>query len=548
LPTTPHQLLQQLQKQKTNRMKIKSVSSAVQSAFANLRGLIATFLTMAGVFLGLLSLGVFSATTTLAQAPGSSCAWSAGPVTPSVGVRSVGVYFPANGKFYLMGGRSSDSGGSDFTHPFEYDPTTNTWTTKASTYPDNMVNNMACGVLTDSGTPYIYCVGGSAAGGATATDRVFRYDPVTDTISVVAAPWPGAMGTILPGGFSVYNNNFYILGGFNINIGMVTDIWQFNPSTPAWTHKSAALPTGLGYIPTATIGNLIYTAGGSTWDGVTINDSNFSYVYDPVADTIGTIATIPRATAETRALNFNNQMLVMGGGRDTPNPSNEVDVYDPGSNTWSTSIPAFVTARRNFGTDTDGTSRIWLADGYAPSLPDNSMEILDCGAPTVNLISAASRLTHGHGAGTFDIDMPLTGPSGVEDRRSHSYNAVFNFDAPVTSGQVVVVGGTANVGAITFSGNSMIAQVGGVSAAEVVTLRVQNINGDGQQHGDVPFGFLTGDVNANRTVDRPDLRQIQTDQGQPVTATNFRDDLDLSGRVDIPDAHGVRANAGNSIP
>ena len=44
----------------------------------------------------------------------------------------VGVYFPANGKFYGMGGRSADTAGSDFTHPFEYDPATNSWTTKSS--------------------------------------------------------------------------------------------------------------------------------------------------------------------------------------------------------------------------------------------------------------------------------------------------------------------------------------------------------------------------------------------------------------------------------
>ena len=60
-----------------------------------------------------------------------------------------------------MGGRAADTAGSEFTHPFEYDPGTNSWTTKAATYPDNHVNNMACGVLADAGTPYIYCVGGS---------------------------------------------------------------------------------------------------------------------------------------------------------------------------------------------------------------------------------------------------------------------------------------------------------------------------------------------------------------------------------------------------
>ncbi len=165
----------------------------------------------------------------------------------------------------------------------------------------------------------------------------------------------------------------------------------------------------------------------------------------------------------------------------------------------------------------------------------------------LTLLSAASRLTHA-GAGTFDISMPLTGVSGVEDRSSPTYNAVFTFDGAVTSGQVLVLSGTATVGAISFIGNSMTAQLTGVTSAEVVTLRVQNINGDGQQHGDVPFGFLTADINGNRIVDRPDLQQLQADRGQPVTAANFRDDINLSGIVDRPDLQSVQTNRGHSIP
>jgi hypothetical protein len=166
---------------------------------------------------------------------------------------------------------------------------------------------------------------------------------------------------------------------------------------------------------------------------------------------------------------------------------------------------------------------------------------------SLNLVSAASRLTHGT-AGTFDIAMPLTGTSGVEDRTSSTYNAVFTFDAPVTSGEVTVLSGTATVGAISFSGNSMTAQLTGVTSAEVVTLHVQNINGDGLPHGDVPFGFLTADVNANRIVDRPDQQQINTDKNQPVTATNFRDDINLNGVVDRSDVQSVQTNRGHSIP
>ena len=142
----------------------------------------------------------------------------------------------------------------------------------------------------------------------------------------------------------------------------------------------------------------------------------------------------------------------------------------------------------------------------------------------INLVSAASRLTHGP-AGTFDVNMPLTGVSGVECRSATTYNAVFTFDAPVTSGQVTVIGGTATVGAITFSGNSMTAQLTGVTTAEIVTLHTQNINGDGQPHGDVPFGFLVADADASRVVDKPDQTLVQGQLNQPVTSANFREDL-----------------------
>ena len=155
--------------------------------------------------------GGVSPTPTPTATPG--CTWSPGPDLPSVGVRLAGVYFPANGKFYGMGGRASDAAGSEFTHPFEYDPGTNSWTTKGATYPDTHTNNMACGVLTDAGTPYIYCVGGSQVTVVGTFDRVFRYNPVTDVISAVAAPWPGGLAMVLPGGFTVFNNKLYTWAG-----------------------------------------------------------------------------------------------------------------------------------------------------------------------------------------------------------------------------------------------------------------------------------------------------------------------------------------------
>ena len=323
---------------------------------------------------------------------GGACAsgWSAGPDMPSTGVRMVGIFFYPN--FYAMGGRSMDGVGNDFAHPFEYSPTSNSWTIKSATYPDNQVNNMACGVLNDSGTDYIYCVGGSAGGQTTATARMFRYNPVTDVIESIAAPWPAdSDGITLPGGFAVLNNKLYILGGFRINTAMTNTIWEFTPGTNTWVLKNAVLPVSRGYIPTLAVYDfkvgtyLIYTGGGSDWDGTTLVDTNDSFRYDPVADSITTIASIPRATGETRAVLWEfpklpQEMLVMGGGRTPPNPSNEVDVYLPFANGWST-YNHFITARRNFAVDSDGgcgfsSGHMWLAGGYASDgTPLSSMEI-----------------------------------------------------------------------------------------------------------------------------------------------------------------------------
>src|SRR4029077_17086670 len=215
---------------------------------------------------------------------------------------------------------------------------------------------------------------------------VFTYDPVTDTPALLGSDdWPGdAAGTILPGGFTVANNKLYILGGFNINVASTNEIWEFDPNAAAgsrWTQK-VNTPEGVMYAPTCTIGGTIYVGGASDFQGGTVVDTTNSFSFDPAGNSIGTIAAIPRATGETRALSFNGQMYVMGGGRVAPNPSNEVDIYRPGTNTWTTGDP-FVNARRNFPTDTDGISRIWLAGGYdSTGIPVASMEIFCAAGPT----------------------------------------------------------------------------------------------------------------------------------------------------------------------
>src|SRR5204862_4674449 len=162
---------------------------------------------------------------------------------------------------------------------------------------------MACGLLTVSGTPQIYCVGGNAEGASTATARVFSYNPVSDTITNLSSVdnWPGdTAGNLLPGGFAVAGNKLYLIGGYRINIGNTAQTWQFDPTAAAGSRWLQRLnyPVPRGYIPAAAVGGLIYTCGGTTTpDGMNFFDTSESYKYDPVANTWAVIASIPRTVS-----------------------------------------------------------------------------------------------------------------------------------------------------------------------------------------------------------------------------------------------------------
>ena len=151
------------------------------------------------------------------------------------------------------------------------------------------------------------------------------------------------------------------------------------------------------------------------------------------------------------------------------------------------------------------------------------------------------------GAGNFDIDMPLTGTSGVEDRIASEYTAVLTYDVAVTSGEVRVSSGAAVVGAITCSGNEMRVTLSGVTDIQTIVLHTQNINNDGVPHDDVPFGFLAADVNGDRSVSAPDKAFIRANLGV-VTAANFRADVNCDGTIELTDGLLVRSHKRNFLP
>ena len=69
-------------------------------------------------------------------------------------------------------------------------------------------------------------------------------------------------------------------------------------------------------------------------------------------------------------------MLVMGGAN-PPNPSNEVNIYNPANNTSTVGspVPSFFTARRNFPTDNRWSTTIgWEADANYSDEHDGNLQ------------------------------------------------------------------------------------------------------------------------------------------------------------------------------
>ena len=293
--------------------------------------------------------------------------WANAPDLPLELARAAGIYFPANDRFYAMGGRMSENRGDDMTTPYEYNSATNRWAYKTAPFPDNQVSNMACGVLSVNEKPYIYCVGGIAAGTIHATPRVFRYDPIADRMETAGIDrWSEDAPDTLPGGFTVANNKLYIIGGLTIGNTASNRIWEFDPNRPAgsqWSKKAATLPAPLCFLPVTAIENEIYIAGGGAFEPCKLTETTDSYVYDPVADVLSPIAKIPRATAETQAVAVAGEMWVLGGGRTAPNPSAEVNIYNPETGKWRQG-PAMSSGQRSFAVASDGT-RVLLAGGYS---------------------------------------------------------------------------------------------------------------------------------------------------------------------------------------
>jgi hypothetical protein len=224
----------------------------------------------------------------------------------------------------------------------------------------------------------------------------------------------------------------------------------------------------------------------------------------------------------------------------------------------------YFVARLTFSISTEiplGTYTIFLdnrsvvGDGLMNDHPliANTVTINIVGTPqALSLLTAASRKIHG-AAGTFDINLPLTDPSGVECRNSGGdHTLVFTFNNMVVSGSATVTSGIGSVaGSPTFNSHTMTVELTGVADVQRIAVTLHGVTDDFAQvlpDTTVGVNMLIGDATTNRAVNAADVNRIKMQVGVPVTAANFLTDINANGAVTASDVAQAKVNSGHTLP
>ncbi len=189
------------------------------------------------------------------------------------------------------------------------------------------------------------------------------------------------------------------------------------------------------------------------------------------------------------------------------------------------------TANANF-TSSHGTGNLIVA-GSAPAL-----------------LSAESVKAQGS-AGTFGINLPLTGRPGIEDRIGGPTQLVLTFQNPIALGSNFSVSlNSGTLGTATVSGDTLTINLSGAMDGQTLVVGINNVQDAatgavGSYSLDV--GVLYGDVDGDGVVNSNDINIIRADSGQNVNSTDFQADLDCDGVINSNDINIARSLSGDTL-
>ena len=271
-----------------------------------------------------------------------------------------------NGKIYLFGGEVS--GGTQADKVERYDPVTNTWTILGGVMPSPASNICAAVIGTD-----IYIPGGYEAWSTYSNSLRIFHTSTTSWSVVTTDPMPAELSGM---GCTILNNKLYVVGGNTID-GAQASAYIYDPAAPAGSRWStiASLNTANANIGVVTISGKIYALGG-------LICPTCVEVYDPAdgAWHVVTSPKTPRDGAGVYAIGTN--LYVCGGGWSAYHDTCEsYDTNQGNSGTWKAHPSIMIDGRRTFGYTNIGpvmyaisgyrgtylqTAERWSFDSYLP--------------------------------------------------------------------------------------------------------------------------------------------------------------------------------------
>lgn len=251
-----------------------------------------------------------------------------------------------------------------------YDVATRTWSNNLPVRP--FVGNHHTAEVYNGKLYLLGGLGGSSSG------KVQIYDPATNKWSL-GANMPFAAGS---SSSAVINGEIYVAGGI-IGSSTTNQAAKYNPSTNTWT-VLAPMKQGLNHSASGTDGSKLYVFGGRDGANVVANGFDTVEIYDPATNTWkssldagSSLKPLPQGRGGTgKAAYLNGEFYVMGGetqngaGATSNNVYNRVDIYNPQTNTWRLGTP-MPTARHGISPVVYG-GEIWVAGGGLKSGYGNS--------------------------------------------------------------------------------------------------------------------------------------------------------------------------------
>lgn len=175
--------------------------------------------------------------------------------------------------------------------------------------------------------------------------------------------------------------------------------------------------------------------------------------------------------------------------------------------------------------------------------------------PAPALTGAVSHRSHG-AAGPFDIDLPVIGRSGIECRYggpTNDYTMIFSFSKDLTAvGDASVTSGTGSVSSSSIGphSNQYTVNLTGVTNAQYISVMLTGVVDSAGEVGNFSdtMGVLLGDTTGDGFVNSADISQTKSQSGQPVTSSNFREDVNADGFTNSADISLVKSKSGTALP